>query len=68
MRVRRHPTATIASASEGLGLTKPPVSRAIEQMIARGMLAETTGRRRDRVFAYRRYLDLLAEGTEPLPR
>ncbi len=65
---RRHPIATIASASTGLGLTKPPVSRAIEHMVERGILAETTGRQRDRVFAYRRYLDLLAEGTEPLPR
>jgi hypothetical protein len=37
-------------------------------MVERGILAETTGRQRDRVFAYRRYLDLLAEGTEPLPR
>jgi Fic family protein len=65
---RRHPIATIASAAQGLGLTKPPVSRAIEHMVQRGMVAETTGRRRGRVFAYRRYLDLLAEGTEPLPR
>jgi Fic family protein len=65
---RRHPVATITSAAQGLGLTKPPVSRAIEHMVQRGMVAETTGRRRGRVFAYRRYLDLLAEGTEPLPR
>jgi Fic family protein len=65
---RRHPIATITSAAQGLGLTKPPVSRAIEHMVQRGMVAETTGRRRGRVFAYRRYLDLLAEGTDPLPR
>jgi Fic family protein len=64
---RRHPIATISSASTGLGLTKPPVSRAIERMVEGGILAETTGRQRDRVFAYRRYLDLLAEGTEPIP-
>jgi hypothetical protein len=37
-------------------------------MVERGILVETTGRQRDRIFAYRRYLDLLAEGTEPLPR
>ena len=53
---------------KGTGLTKPPVSRAIDCMVERGILVETTGRQRDRIFAYRRYLDLLAEGTEPLAR
>ena len=65
---QQHPIGTIASVSKGTGLTKPPVSRAIDCMVERGILVETTGRQRDRIFAYRRYLDLLAEGTEPLPR
>ncbi len=32
-----------------------------------GILRETTGRQRGRLFAYGRYLDILSRGTEPLP-
>ena len=42
------------------------MAKAIERLSGAGILAEVTGRRRDRVYVYRRYLDLLAEGTEPL--
>ena len=35
-------------------------------MIDLGVLEETTGRERHRLFVYRRYLDILNEGTEPL--
>ena len=64
--VQRHPITTIASAARALDLTTPPVAKAIERLSGAGILAEVTGRRRDRVYVYRRYLDLLAEGTEPL--
>jgi Fic family protein len=67
-RFRRYPIGSIGKIAQGLGLTQPPVTKAIERMIGLGVLVELTGRRRDRVYAYRRYLDLLAEGTEPLPR
>lgn len=32
-----------------------------------GIINEVTGRRRGRVFGYRAYLDILNEGTAPLP-
>jgi hypothetical protein len=31
-----------------------------------GIVREITGRKRERVFAYGRYLEILSEGTEPL--
>jgi hypothetical protein len=31
-----------------------------------GIVREVTGRRRDRVFAYDQYVQILSEGTEPL--
>ncbi len=64
--VQQHPVTTIASAALGLGLTAPPVAKAIDRLSELGILAEVTGRRRDRVYVYKRYLDLLAEGTEPI--
>ena len=35
-------------------------------MIDLGIVEETTGRERHRLFIYRRYLEILNEGTEPL--
>lgn len=65
--VQRHPVNTIASAARALDLTAPPVAKAVDRLSELSILAEVTGRRRDRVYVYRRYLDLLAEGTEPVP-
>jgi Fic family protein len=66
--LRRHPATTARRAATDTGLAFQTTSSAMDALCATGLLREITGRRRDRVFAYRRYLDLLAEGTEPLPR
>jgi DNA-binding MarR family transcriptional regulator len=42
------------------------VSRAMESLEALGIVKEITGRKRERVFSYARYLDIPNEGTEPL--
>ncbi|MGH7269727.1 MAG: Fic family protein [Polyangiaceae bacterium] len=60
----RHPLMTVASAMKLLDTTKPTAGRAIDLLVAAGVLAETTGRKRDRTFAYRGYLDRLRVGTE----
>jgi Fic family protein len=58
-RLPRHPVVTVASVMKLESTTKPTAGRAIELLQASGVLVETTGRRRDRAFAYRRYLELL---------
>lgn len=63
-----HPLSTIQRAHEALGLSHPAVAASIGKLVQQGLLREVTGRRRDRVFAYDRYLALLSEGTEPLRR
>lgn len=63
----RHPIVTVASAMKLLDTTKPTATRGIETLIEAAILAETTGRKRDRSFAYRAYLELLRTNTE-LPR
>jgi hypothetical protein len=35
-------------------------------MIELGILEEITGQERDKIYLYRRYLNILEEGTEPL--
>lgn len=60
----RHPVLTVASALTLLGTTKPTAGRAVELLVESGVLVETTGKKRDRSFAYQSYLDRLRSGTE----
>jgi Fic family protein len=60
----RHPIVSAASAIKMLDTTKPTAGRAIELLVAAGVLAELTGKKRDRSYAYRAYLDRLRAGTE----
>ena len=63
---RDRPLCTIAALSEQTGASYPTVSRAVEELERLRLVREITGRKRGRVFAYTRYLDILGEGTEPL--
>ena len=63
-KLPEHPVVTIARAVQLCHLTKPTAARAIGQLCDTGILHETTGRQRDRMFAYTRYLDVLRVGTE----
>ena len=62
------PLITVNLAAGTLGLSTPTVAKAIENLQDLGIARETTGRRRGRVFVYNKYLEILNEGTEPLPR
>ena len=59
-----HPIITTAYAVRLLQTTKPTATRAIEALVEAAVLTETTGRKRDRSFAYRAYIDRLKIGTE----
>ena len=60
----RHPIVTVASVMKLIETAKPAAIRAIELLVAAGVLAESTGRKRDRSYEYRTYLDRLEVGTE----
>ena len=63
-RLPRQPIMTIATVMTLLDTTKPTAGRAVDTLVDAGVLVETTGRKRDRAWAYQRYLDGLPEGTE----
>jgi Fic family protein len=65
--LQTRPITSIAAAVKQLGVTQPTVSKSIDELRGLGIVRETTGRQRDRVYAYDRYLTILNEGTEPLP-
>jgi Fic family protein len=58
-----HPIVTLASAIKLLKVTKPTAGKAIDALQRAGILRETTGKRRDRVYAYRSYLEVLTKDT-----
>jgi Fic family protein len=60
----RHPVVSVASVMKLVETTKPTAGRAIELLVGAGVLVETTGKKRDRSFVYRSYLDRLRVGTE----
>jgi Fic family protein len=63
-RMPTHPILTLTAAMELLGTTKPTASKAIGVLRDCGILSETTGKRRDRVYDYRNYLRTLTQDTE----
>jgi hypothetical protein len=48
-------------------LSAPTVAKASQHMVELGMVRETTGKQRHRLYTYHRYLEILKRGTE-LPR
>jgi Fic family protein len=59
-----HPIITVAKAVKLLKTTKPTAIKAVSGLVDAGILVETTGRRRDRIYRYEAYLNLLRTGTE----
>lgn len=60
----KKPIITLTEAVQRLELTKPPVSKAMSILVDMQILVEATGKKRDRAYRYKSYLDILAEGTE----
>lgn len=62
--LKERPILSLSEASNRTTLSFPTVSAAMKRLVECGIAIEITGRRRDRLFAYERYLSLLDEGAE----
>jgi Fic family protein len=62
----KHPVTTLPEISRRSGLSFPSVVNGMQILSQLGLVQEITGRKRNRIFAYARYLAILNEGTEPL--
>lgn len=51
---------------ESIGLSAPTINAALADLERLSIVSEVTGKRRNRVFSYTAYLDILSEGTAPL--
>lgn len=64
--MQSNPIITVPSAARELSLSKTAVNNALNRMAEVGLVRELTGQARYRIFAYNQYLNILAEGTEPI--
>ncbi|MCW5606942.1 MAG: Fic family protein [Nitrosomonas sp.] len=64
--MRKKPIIVPKDLVAPLRLTMPTVNTALQHLENVGIVQEITGRQRDRLFAYKSYLAILEEGTEPL--
>jgi Fic family protein len=61
--LQRRPVGTISRLAEETVLSLPTVTKALLALEGAGLVKETSGRRRNRIFVYSRYLDVLVQGT-----
>ena len=64
--LRHRPVLTLTEVARRAAVTFPTATKGMEALIELGIARERTGSRRNRVFVYDRYLEILSEGTEPL--
>jgi Fic family protein len=64
----KQPMVTIPRVAELLETTTPTANKAVQTLVDAGVLKETTGKKRDRTFAYVKYLERLRIGTELMPK
>jgi len=62
----QRPLVTLNQVSERTGISFPSAAKGMKALVGLGIARELTGQRRNRIFAYDRYLSILTEGTEPL--
>ena len=55
----RHPIADIAKLKELTGLTNATIGSALARLLDSGLIEETTGNKRNRLFCYKGYIDTL---------
>ena len=66
--VQRKPIISVPAAATQLGISAPTVRKSIHHLVDLGVLREASGKKRGQTFVYDSYLDILTQGTEPLPR
>ena len=64
--IKARPLLSLQEICRISGLTFPTASTAMDRLVELGIARELTGRRRNRLFVYDRYLTILNEGTERL--
>jgi Fic family protein len=62
--MKQRPISTIDDSSKRTGLSFPSTASSMQALLENGMVREITGKKRNRVYVYQRYLSILNEGTQ----
>jgi Fic family protein len=62
--LKQRPLCTLSEARKRSGLSFPSTAKAMTLLSSLAIVRELTGKRRNRIFSYDRYLRILSEGTE----
>lgn len=63
--LRERPVTSLTEVSSRTGLSFPASAKGMDVLVNLGVAREITGQRRNRIFAYDRYIAILSEGAEP---
>ena len=58
--------AAIQTTSQKLDINRTTVNRCLTLLLEKGIVEELTGYKRNRLYAYRRYIQILADGADPI--
>ena len=64
--VQTKPLISVAEAKTAMAISAPTIRKSIDHLVDLGILVEMTGKRRDRIFVYDKYVATLSQGTEPI--
>ena len=64
--MKKLPQVTVPLLAKELQMTQPTARSALNHLKSIGVLAEVSGKKRDKVYIYRNYLNILEYGAEPL--
>jgi len=63
--MKRLPQVTVSLMAKDLKMSQPTARSALNHLTDLGVLEEVSGHKRDKVYIYRKYLDILEDGAEP---
>lgn len=64
--LQHHPLTNTAKIKTSTGLSLPTIMRSLSTLEELNIVKEITGKARHKVFAYKNYLNILNQGTEPI--
>lgn len=63
--LKKLPQVSVSLLVQELSITAPTARNALNRMVDLGILEETSGKKRDKIYIYRKYLNILEVGAEP---
>lgn len=64
--MQRHPITEAKKIIEGCKLSLPTVNKSLQHLSQLGIIREVTGKVRNKIYVYQKYVDILSEGAEPI--